>query len=255
MNISDEQLAAHLDGELGAEDKAAVAAAIAADPQLARQIAAQQALRERVRQAFDRTLDEPIPQELLDAVQGAPIVDLKTARARRRRLWPATTLWFTAAASLVLAALMVPRLLHLASDEPNLVTVGSNRSAAGELARALSLRLASEPPSGHVRLSISFVAKSGEYCRTFIEAHNEHSVAGLACRERDSWRVHVLEPISASAGEGGDYRQAASALPPLVLQAVETRMAGEPLDATGEAKARDGDWKPTLQRTQSQPAD
>ena len=194
MNISDERLTAYLDGELGAEDKAEVTAAIAADPQLARQIAAQQALRERVRQAFDRTLDEPVPQELFDAVQGAPIVDLKTATARRRRLWPATTVWFAAAASLVFAALVVPRLLRLASDEPSIVMIGSMRNAGGELARALSLQLASEPPSGHVQLGVSFVAKSGEYCRTFIESQNERSVAGLACRERIRGAFMSLSP-------------------------------------------------------------
>jgi len=253
MNISDEQLAAYLDGELSADNKAAVAAAVAADPTLARRVAAQQALRERVRGAFDRTLGEPVPEKLLDAVRGSTITDLDAAKPRRRRPGLTTTVWMAAAASIALAVLLVPRLLRLSSDEPNIVMIGPNRTAGGELARALSLQLASEQSSSRVQLGVSFLAKSGEYCRTFITAKNEGTVAGLACREQNSWRIDVLEPVSTSIGERGAYRQAASALPPLVLQAVEARIAGEPLDATGEGRARDNGWRRADNGAQSPP--
>lgn len=245
MNIPDELLASYLDGELGAADHAAVAAAIAADPQLARAVAAQQALRARLRQAFDRTLDEPVPQRLRDAVQGPAIVDLPGAKPRRRGMRPGAMAWFAAAASLVVAVLVLPRLLRLAHEEPNFVAASPNRIAGGELAEALSQRLAAEQPSGRVRPGISFVAKSGEYCRTFIVAQDRRAVAGLACRDQETWRIPVLESIEATAGRRGDYRQATSALPPQVLQAVESRIAGEPLDAAGEARARDRDWRRT----------
>jgi len=247
MNISDAQLAAFVDGELPAEDRAAVAAAIAADPELARSLAAQRALRERLRQAFDPTLNEPVPQRLLDAVQGSPIVDFDVAKPRRRRTLLAATAWMAVAASLVLAVLVFPRLLQRVGREPDIVVAGSNRIAGGELARALSLRLASEPASGRVQLGLSFLAKSGEYCRTFAVAQNGGTAAGLACREQESWRIHVLEPVSRPAGELGGYRQAASVLSPLLLQAVETRIAGEPLDAAGEASARGSGWRRTSQ--------
>jgi len=151
--------------------------------------------------------------------------------------------WFAAAASLVVAVLVLQRLLRLAHDAPNLVAAGPNWIAGGGLAEALSLRLAAEPAAGRVRPGISFVAKSGEYCRTFIAPQDQHTVAGLACREQDTWRIPVLEPIDESPGARGDYRQAASALPPQVLRAVESRIAGEPLDAAGEARARDRGWK------------
>jgi hypothetical protein len=254
MNISDEQLAAYLDGELSAEDKAAVAAAVAADPELAHQVAAQQALRDRVRRAFDGTLGEPVPQRLLDAVRSSPRIDPETAGARRRRPWIAPTVWLAAAASITLAILVAPRLLQRLNDESNIIMIGSNRTAGGELARALSLQLASEQSSRDVQLGVSFVAKSGEYCRTFIAAQNEGSVAGFACHEQDSWRVDVLEPVADSMGDRAAYRQAASALPPLVLQAVEARMVGEALDATGEARARDNGWKPVTASDRSPPA-
>jgi hypothetical protein len=37
-------------------------------------------------------------------------------------------------------------------------------------------------------------------------------------------------------------RMAASSLPPALLQAVNERISGEPLNAAAEAKARSDDW-------------
>jgi len=101
---------------------------------------------------------------------GSPIVDFDVAKPRRRRTLLAATAWTAVAASLVPAVLVFPRLLQRVGQEPDIVVAGSNRIAGGELARALSLRLTSEPASGRVQLGLSFLAKSGEYCRTFAVA-------------------------------------------------------------------------------------
>jgi hypothetical protein len=42
---------------------------------------------------------------------------------------------------------------------------------------------------------------------------------------------------------GGGYRQAGSALPPAVLDAIDERIAGAPLDAAGEQAARNKGWR------------
>ena len=52
-----------------------------------------------------------------------------------------------------------------------------------------------------------------------------------------------IEGINSTEAAAGDLRQAASP-PPAVLQAIEARIAGEALDATGEEKARDAGWDP-----------
>ena len=44
--------------------------------------------------------------------------------------------------------------------------------------------------------------------------------------------------------EGG-YRQAGSALPPAVLDAIDARIDGAPLDAAGEEAARRRGWENT----------
>lgn len=45
------------------------------------------------------------------------------------------------------------------------------------------------------------------------------------------------------AAPAGAMRQAASALPPAVLQAIDARIAGDPLDAARKRQARDRGWR------------
>jgi hypothetical protein len=57
----------------------------------------------------------------------------------------------------------------------------------------------------------------------------------------ERWQI----PVTASAdAAGGDFRQAAGAIPPAVMQAIEARIAGDALTAPDETKARDAGWKP-----------
>jgi hypothetical protein len=115
--------------------------------------------------------------------------------------------------------------------------------ANGVLARALSDQLASQTEPTPVSIGLTFKARSGEYCRTFT-VHEPTSLAGLACREHDDWRVQVLAQTAAQPEGSATLRQAGSATPKLVLQAVEDNIAGDPLDAHAEAAARDKSWSP-----------
>jgi hypothetical protein len=67
------------------------------------------------------------------------------------------------------------------------------------------------------------------------------SSAGLACRAAGQWRIPVLTETTPEAT--GGYRQAGSALPPAVLDAIDERIAGKPLDAAGEEAARSRGWQ------------
>ena len=130
-----------------------------------------------------------------------------------------------------------------ASESPEIVASGADVAAGGALADTLSQRLASEQSaSDPIRLGVSFVAKSGEYCRTFISQHGDVALAGMACRQGATWRIDALQSVSIVPAVSNGYRQAATSLPPLVLRAAEDSMAGDPLDAVGEAAARDQDW-------------
>ena len=113
--------------------------------------------------------------------------------------------------------------------------------AAGALASALSAQVSNATDtSGNVRIGLSFRAKDGNYCRTF--ALPRDSSAGVACRNEDRWQIEALARASGDAS-APDYRQAATELPPVILEVVESTIEGEALDAEQEAAARARDWQ------------
>jgi len=108
--------------------------------------------------------------------------------------------------------------------------------AQGELASALDRQVGGKD-AGAVRVGVSFAARDGGYCRSFVMGTS----AGLACREGGQWRIPVMAETGAEAQ--GAYRQAGTELPPAVLDAIDARIAGKPLDAAGEEAARAQGWK------------
>ena len=247
MTFSEETLSAYADGEVDAATRAALEAALATDPQLAQRVARQRALRARVRDAFTPVLEEPVPERLLASVRGAAsgqragnVVRLER-RPRARWTWPQ---WGAMAASLVVGLLLGPLLLRPSAPQAPLETSGGRVLASGALARALSQQLASaQPPDAPVAIGVSFRARSGGYCRTFV-LHESQSLAGLACREGPAWRVVALAQSESPGAAGGGYRQASSALPPAVGSTLDELIAGEPLDAAAETAARAAGWNP-----------
>lgn len=245
MTFSDETLMAYADDELDPGTRAAVEAAMASDPEIARRVARHSALRKRIHSAFDRILDEPVPPRLLAPVRGGPadppggeVVPLRRRQARQRT-WPQ---WTALAASLIVGVI-VGGLAMLRARAPAVIAMtGGQAVAAGALARALSDQLAGSPgTASSVRIGVSFRSKSGEFCRTFV-LRRPAALAGLACRTADGWQLGVLARASSPGGGSGDYRQAASAMPPALVAAVEERIAGQPLDARAEAAARARHW-------------
>jgi hypothetical protein len=137
-----------------------------------------------------------------------------------------------------------PFLLKLVSTTPQVVFHQGQMTADGALAQALSRQLAADQSSsGSLRIGISFVSGTGHYCRTFLERRERGSVAGLACRDADSWQLKVLESGAETLADRETYSQAATSLSPRVLQAAEALMRDDPLDAAGEAAARAAEWK------------
>jgi hypothetical protein len=235
MNQSDETLMAYVDGELDGPARAAFEAAMARDPQLALRVARQQAVRAQLRRAFDATLDEPVPPRLLASV-GA-------THARNSRAPLPGTNWLAMAASVVVGVLLGYGVSSWTGSQPNIADGRAGPAASGELARALTRRLAAEQgASDTVRVGLSYRSRTGEYCRTFIIG-GASEVAGLACRSAEQWGIRVLEAGAGTSTAPGGLRQAGSSLPDSVRAAVEASIDGEPLDAAGEARAREQGWR------------
>ena len=251
MNYDDETLMAYADGELGEPLSAEISSAIERDPALARRVERHRALRAEVAGAYSTVLERPIPERLLAAANGS--VASTPAGAPQRRVevlqfparpaaaeggrWGARE-WAALAASLVLGMLLSWQ--FIAPSRRAMVTASNGALiASGALARALDSQLAStQRPEDPVQIGLTFRSQDGTYCRSFTL--RRAATAGLACRASGEWRIPVT---AASATSGGGVRQAASP-PPVVLSVIESRIAGDALDAAGEENARLGGWDP-----------
>jgi hypothetical protein len=246
MTFSDEILMAYADGELGEPARAAVERAIRTDPAVAERVAQHRALRSRVSNAFAGVLDEPVPQRLQSTVSSAKVVHLDAVRAarqqqvRERARW-SWQQWGAIAASLVVGVLAGALGLRSVQGDAALASMAARDGtlvAQGKLDTALTQQLASAGDTGSgVRIGVSFAAKDGTYCRSFALG----GAAGLACRKGEQWAIPVL--AEAPAGADGAYRQAGSAMPQAVLDAIDQRLTGAALDAGDERAARQHGWK------------
>ncbi len=266
MRLSDETLMAYADGELDESTRWQVELAMQADPAVAARVQQHMTLRRNVFSAFARTLDEPVPARLQDALEqgkagkarpagghehaGAPrpkVIQLDSVRAarskpavpaapRRRWSWPE---WGAMAATLVLGVgggILAVTGFH---SETQFAAVNGNGMlrAHGKLDTALSAQLASAPPPrGGVRIGVSFVGRDGQYCRSFELG----SAAGLACRAGAGWNIPVL--VEGQGGASGEYRRAGSGMPTAVLEAIDARAVGPSLDAAAEQAAAARGW-------------
>jgi len=252
MRISDEMLMAYADGELDLVARAEIEAAMATDPEVARAVERHRAFAANVRGAYQTVLEEPVPARLAalvaiddETTAELPVVQLAERRAARDRraeiaaaavARPRLPQWAAIAASLAIGLLV--GLFALREPAAPWEESGAGLVARGELDQALSTQLAGETAVPQVRVGISFRNREGAYCRAF-HLQREAPLAGLACRDGGDWRLQVLAAAARQEGE----LQPAAAMPMAVLQAVDAAIDGEPLDAAGEAAAREAGWR------------
>jgi hypothetical protein len=256
MSIPEETLMAYVDGELDPAALAQVEAAMRDDPQIEKYVEQQRALRAKIQHAYAADLAEAVPERLVAAAHGRGpvsdphVVDLGQARAAseskslplrwRQPQWrPIVPM----AASLLIG-IGVGFLAWRNSDSNMIQDAHGALVAGGPLAQGLSSQLAGDrSPASAVEIGLSFLAKSGDYCRTFAIV-GKASSAGLACRHAQRWEVRALAQSGAVKDDGSEYRTASSSLPPAIATAVEEQISGEPLDRTGEIAAREQGWLP-----------
>lgn len=228
--MDEARLIAWLDGELAPAEAVAVAAAVAADPALAAKADAHRRLKARFAAAFSPLLEEPVS---LPDRKPAAILSLAEARAARDNA-PASRSaprwgWSGALAASLIVGLLVGHELPRAGgigDQPGALSLSS------QIADALDSQSAGQ--AGAVQVALSFRDKAGAYCRSFSAAH----IGGVACHEGGSWRLRYAAPVAAPqaayrmAGENG-----------ATMQVIEAMIAGDPLDAQAEQKARAAHWK------------
>jgi anti-sigma factor RsiW len=235
MTLTEEKLMAYADGEVSGEELSAIEAELQTRPDLAALVEQQRALRRAFETGFASVMDDAIPDRLRKTVATAPISSrwrwqrrLESFASRRFLLWSAMPAGAALALGLVIGVVVTPQGSFQIDHGAML--------ARGRLSAALDKQLASaEPNTGDVRVGISFKAKDGRYCRTFSAS----SFAGVACHDTGGWAVAALV---AAPTENAPYRMAA-AMPDAVRDTVEKMIAGEPLDAAQEMRARERGWQ------------
>jgi hypothetical protein len=228
--IDEARIIAWIDGELEPAEAADVAAQVAADPELAALADRHRRLKTRFAAAFG-----PIAEPIERVRPATPVISLVDARAERqarteaprlahRWVWPGAI-----AASLLLGVLVGHQALPPAgglADRPGALALDRG------IAAALDSKLSGE--AGAIRIALSFRDKAGAYCRSFIGA----SLSGVACRDPDGWYLRYGAQGHAATS---DYRTAGADR--AMMSAVDSMIAGDPLDAAGEAHARHAGWR------------
>jgi anti-sigma factor RsiW len=227
MTIDPETLMAYADGELDPLAAKRVERAIAADPMLADEVAQHRALRERLSAGFAPIAAAPVPDRLTSLLNQNVVPMPTPVPARPRSRWQAAS----ALAACLLVGVFVG---HQWQDGGPVAERNGRLYAGGDLSRALDTQLASA--AGEVRVPVSFRERSGAYCRVFTSSATD----GIACRDGSGWALRQTRAGGRDAGT--DYRQAGSGDAALMAEA-QAMMAGEPLDADAEAKAREDGWR------------
>jgi hypothetical protein len=180
-------------------------------------------------------LNEPPPPRM--APTSGKVVQLEAVRAARQQAQPATPVrspwtwrkWTVLAAALAIGALEGVFAWSLMQGEPGMAAVdgkGGALVAQGTLSKALSRQLSGG--EGKVRIGVSFVAKDGNYCRSFAFGGS----GGLACRSGERWHIAAL------AETGADNE-----IPKPVRDVIAERINGAPLDLQGERSALEDGWQ------------
>jgi hypothetical protein len=249
VSYDDEILMAYADGELDAAQRAEIAAAIERDPALAARVEKHRALRAGIAGAFATVLEQPVPERLRNAASGgagAPVSAPARGKVVQfpsrgtpapRTPWRARE-WLAMAASLVLGLFVSWRVFQQPADSGVITASNGSLVARGALAQALDQQLASQQDrNGAVVIGLSFEARGDSYCRTFTLRAS--ATAGLACRAGSEWQIPVTAAVELPSGE---YQPVATPIPPAVMQAIESHIAGDTLDVQGEEQARAARW-------------
>lgn len=246
-----ETLMAYADGELDAATRAQIEADMEHDAQLAEAVALQleqrDALQAKLRAAFNGALQEEVPERLIAAAESEPVaapdvVDLAQRRAQKQM--PASKAWSwpqgLAIAASVLLGVAVGRATLMGKVDP-FVTQQGRMLAQGPLDSALTQQTGGQiDRATGIQIGVSYLAKNGDYCRTFT-LKDQQTIAGLACRREAAWTIDALTRTRADAS--GGYRMAGAEVPALILGMVEDSIAGDPLDAEQEQEARERGWE------------
>jgi hypothetical protein len=214
--LTDEVLSAYIDGELDPEQAAQVAVALAQDSDAASRLRRLRCGDALLRQA----LDWPFPDQA--DLTGRFAAEMQAPPPRRMA---ALVLGALAAAAAGVAAGWLAQPQHLTIDPDH------GAFAGRDLARSLETHV--DGGAGPVRITLTFRARDGRFCRSFTWGA---SLEGVACRERDRWRLETLWAPRQMAASAADAKSP-------IARTLEALGAGETFDLQQEAGLVASHWR------------
>lgn len=229
MTVTDEQLAALVDGELSEFEAAQVRRAIEADPALAQKAAALQSVTAALSAHYDPILAEPVPAALSAPIaQAAKVVNLSAAR-QARQTWLQRPIVRYATLPALAASLVLVIFVGRGGDG------GQRGYAEPQLAAALDGMSSGQAASDGTKFLLSFRDHSGSACR----AYSGQAGAGIACHDDKGWKV--VKTSAPAARSGSDYQQAGSDDADIMATAQDMAANGA-MAPEEEAAARRSGW-------------
>lgn len=245
MIITNETVYRYVDGTLPPDKQAEFAAMLAADPELAARVETQERLSQGARQSFAQDLAERVPDRwiaMIDAatpaVGSGQVESLAAHRQRRSIKWKGWEVG-TAAAAVLVGGIMLGRVQTSDPliEETNgiILAAAPLKQALGEARSGIPLQFAG---SRALDVRLSLKRPAGDYCRDAVLTGPGESAAQLiACHRNGEWEV---EGLVQTTRQKGAYQTAAGDGP---LDMLVDSMAGEVLDADGEAAAISQGWQ------------
>jgi hypothetical protein len=238
--LSDEMIAAWLDGEVTPEQRDEIEAAIAAKPELGMHVARLSRVDRLLAPAYAETLNAPIPDrfEVLLAKPRRRVAGFTNLAAALSGLLSPQPM-AVAAASLVVGIVLGGVVLSAPPSGQGIESDGQGRMIAnGPMATSLA-SVASGATSGPLNIRLSVVDDGGRYCRQFETA----GAAGLACLENGDWVIDTLSQAGGAPSSNGVYVMADGSPDPAITAALERRGVRRVLDGREESLAIGSGWK------------
>lgn len=234
-----ELLSRFIDGELSPSERAQVQSLLAASAQARARLERMRQVDHTLREAFSGSLDEDVPERLLQTLGGHASTGPASANRRPRRA--ANQAIFALAASLVLA---VGVSLMQLFPAPDTLDPADHRLLQTALDQAASHERISMPNgAGSVQLIGTYLTGTRQTCREFELQRTNDLVIGLACLRPDAgWHIEGMTHIAGHQQNDASYQPAAGDQDP-VAEALDRLGAGAPLEAAAEAELRFNGWR------------
>ncbi len=261
-DITHELLSAWLDGALDDKQASEVEARLSQDPALQRQVALMMLNERRLRSEVHRMVAErPIPSALSALLEEPGVTEAREAKQReplsqRLRDWlsPAGFGPGLVAASVVTAlviGIFAGNQLDSSLPQPaQALALADMTIESGDRNFAL---LDAQPAGEPIALgddiqgqvAYSFKNSDGRWCRQF-EQHDFNSgqsIAGVACRGADAWRVELLQTLDQTRNDSEHFRAASGDELEVLDNFVMQRGTGEVIVGEPEAELIRRGWR------------